>query len=62
MAAKERIVIGGNGGAHVYVAHKIAQVKDDDAVIRPVQIFETAIRGGRLNVRVAPPRHPATKE
>ncbi len=28
------IYIGGNGGAHVYVAHKIAQVKDDEAVIR----------------------------
>jgi nitrite reductase/ring-hydroxylating ferredoxin subunit len=28
------IYIGGNGGAHVYVAHKIAQVKDDDEVIR----------------------------
>jgi nitrite reductase (NADH) large subunit len=28
------IYIGGNGGAHVYVAHKITQVKDDDAVIR----------------------------
>ncbi len=28
------LYIGGNGGAHVYVAQKIAQVKDDDAVIR----------------------------
>ncbi len=28
------IYIGGNGGAHVYVASKITQVKDDDEVIR----------------------------
>lgn len=28
------IYIGGNGGAHVYVAQKIAQVKTDDEVVR----------------------------
>jgi len=33
------LYIGGNGGAHVYVAHKIAQVKDDDAVIRVCDRF-----------------------
>lgn len=34
----------------------------DNPEIRPVQIFETAVRDGQLNVRVAPPRQPATKE
>ncbi|MDD3545353.1 MAG: nitrite reductase large subunit NirB [Kiritimatiellae bacterium] len=34
----------------------------DNPEIRPVQIFETAVRDGQLNVRVAPPRQPDTKE
>jgi len=33
------LYIGGNGGAHVYVAQKIAQVKDDDAVIQACDRF-----------------------
>jgi hypothetical protein len=54
---KERIVIVGNGGAHVYVTQKIAQVQDDAAVI-----YETVVRDGQLRVRVVQPQHPATKE
>jgi nitrite reductase (NADH) large subunit len=34
----------------------------DNPEIRPVQIFQTMIRDGRLNVRVVPPHHSATKE
>ena len=34
----------------------------DNPEIRPVQIFETAVRDGRLNVRVASPRRPAAEE
>ena len=55
MSRKERIVIVGNGMA-------AGKLSEDNPEIRPVQIFETAVRGGQLNVRVAPPRHPATKE
>ncbi len=48
------LYIGGNGGAHVYVAHKIAQVKDDDAVIRVCdRFYEYYRRNAKYGERTA---------
>jgi NAD(P)H-nitrite reductase large subunit/nitrite reductase/ring-hydroxylating ferredoxin subunit len=48
------LYIGGNGGAHVYVAQKIAQVKTDDEVIRVCdRFYEFYRRNGKYGERTA---------
>jgi nitrite reductase/ring-hydroxylating ferredoxin subunit len=48
------LYIGGNGGAHVYVAQKIAQVKTDDEVIRVCdRFYEYYRRYGKYGERTA---------
>jgi nitrite reductase (NADH) large subunit len=49
------VYIGGNGGAHVYVAHKIAQVKNDDEVVRIAdRFYEYYRRHAKYGERTAP--------
>ena len=57
MSRKERIVIVGNGRLvcplHSY-SFDVVSSACDNPEIRPVQIFQTAVRDGHLNIRGVP--------